>query len=550
MEESILNSFKKWESEPSLDALTRKQLADLEGKDDLILDAFYKELEFGTAGLRGIIGVGSNRMNVYTVRRATQGLANYINRHYENARVAIAYDSRNFSKVFAYEAANVLSSNGIEAHIFDTLQATPVLSYAVRYLKCQAGINITASHNPAEYNGYKVYGEDGCQIDTVVAEEITDDIEAVDIFTGVKYEDKSKIKIIEPEVFDSYISSTLKQSLLKGPKSIKVIYTPLNGAGLKPVTTILKEDGFTRVYTVKKQANPNGNFPTCPYPNPEMKEALKLGVQDLETMAADILIATDPDSDRVGFVCRDYMGTHYFSGNEVGILLLDYILKNNKKVKDGVVVKTIVSSDLVNIIAEAKKLEVREVLTGFKYIGGVIADLESKGEEKRFLLGFEESCGYLTNTEVRDKDAVNAAMLVAELSEKLYKEGSSPYFRLQEIYRKYGKYITKTLSYELKGAEGAQKIRDLMEGFRNKEIALPVPNPIVCNDYQLQVSHTSDGDKEINLPKSNVLKYVYSNGDTITIRPSGTEPKIKIYIFSKDEKTVVSIEKYFNEIVK
>ena len=550
MEAKILDSFKKWEGEPTLDALTRKQLAELEGNEDQIIDAFYKELKFGTAGLRGIIGVGSNRMNVYTVRRATQGLANYLNKHFENPKVAIAYDSRNFSKVFAYEAANVLSSNNIEAHVFDTLQATPILSYAVRYLKCQAGINITASHNPAEYNGYKVYGEDGCQIDTVVADEITKEIESVDIFADVKCDDKSKIFLIEPEVFDAYIASTLKQSLLKGTKSIKIIYTPLNGAGLKPVTTILKEDGFTRVYTVKKQANPNGNFPTCPYPNPETKEALALGVQDLETTAGDILIATDPDSDRVGFACRDYMGTHYFTGNEVGILLLDYILRHNKKVKDGVVVKTIVSSDLINIIADAKKLEVREVLTGFKYIGGVIADLESKGEEKRFLLGFEESCGYLTNTDIRDKDAVNAAMLVAEMSEELYRDNSSPYFRLQEIYRKYGKYITKTLSYELKGSEGAVRIKGLMNAFRNNEIALPIPNPVISNDYELQVSHTQEGDKPINLPKSNVLKYIYSNGDTITIRPSGTEPKIKIYIFSKDEKVVSEIENYFNQIIQ
>ena len=550
MEQKVYEMYQKWVSEPSLDTLTRKQLADIENNEDIIFDSFYKELEFGTAGLRGIIGVGSNRMNVYTVRRATQGLANYLKKHYENSKVAIAYDSRNFSKVFAYEAANVLSSNNIEAYVFDSLQATPVLSYAVRYLSCQAGINITASHNPAEYNGYKVYGEDGCQINNDVADEITKEIENVDIFNGVSFTNKEHIHVIDQEVFDSYIASTLKQSIIKGPKHIKIIYTPLNGAGLKPVTTILREDGFSRVYTVKKQANPNGNFPTCPYPNPEMKEALQLGVQDLESCAGDILIATDPDSDRVGFVCKDYLGIHYFTGNEVGILLFDFILRHNKKIKDGIIVKTIVSTNLINIIAEAKKVEVREVLTGFKYIGGVIKELENNNEQKRFLLGFEESCGYLTNTDVRDKDAVNASMLIAELSEELYLNNSSPYLRLQEIYRKYGKYITKTLSYELKGSEGAKRINQLMEDFRNNKLPLPVLNPKISNDYLLSVSHTPTGDVEIKLPKSNVLKYIYDNGDTLTIRPSGTEPKIKIYVFSKEEQTVNQIEQYFNELIK
>ncbi|MCQ3035704.1 MAG: phospho-sugar mutase [Bacilli bacterium] len=549
MDKNTSLNYQKWLNEPSLDSSTRNELKAIENDEALINDAFYRSLEFGTGGLRGVIGAGSNRMNVYVVRMATQGLANYLNKTYEHASVAIAYDSRNFSRVFAFEAANVLSTNGIAVHIYNQLEPTPVLSFTTRYLKCDAGIVITASHNPREYNGYKVYGPDGCQITNELADKILAEINALDIFKDVKTGDTSRVNLVSDDVLNAYIESTLKRSLFKGERVAKIIYTPLHGAGLVPVTTALAKDGFNNVSVVEAQREPNGDFPTTAYPNPEFEEALSLGVKEMKEKNADILIATDPDSDRLGMASLDELGVHYFSGNEVGILLFDFITRH-QTVNNGVLVKTIVTSDLLNIIAKEKGFEVREVLTGFKYIGEQIGLLEKDNQIERYVLGLEESCGYLTNTDCRDKDAVNAAMLVAEMVDELLKSGSNPYRRLEEIYNQYGRYFTKTLSYTLKGSEGAARIKELMEEFRYGKETLPVKGVEVVNDYQLQVSHTPSGDKVINLPKSNVLKYVYSNGDTITIRPSGTEPKIKIYIFTTSSEVIKETEEFLNNLIK
>lgn len=549
MDKNTSLNYQKWLNEPSLDSSTRNELKAIENDEALINDAFYRSLEFGTGGLRGVIGAGSNRMNVYVVRMATQGLANYLNKTYEHASVAIAYDSRNFSRVFAFEAANVLSTNGITVHIYNQLEPTPVLSFTTRYLKCDAGIVITASHNPREYNGYKVYGPDGCQITNELADKILAEINSLDIFKDVKTGDTSRVNLVSDDVLNAYIESTLKRSLFKGERVAKIIYTPLHGAGLVPVTTALAKDGFNNVSVVEAQREPNGDFPTTAYPNPEFEEALSLGVKEMKEKNADILIATDPDSDRLGMASLDETGVHYFSGNEVGILLFDFITRH-QTVNNGVLVKTIVTSDLLNIIAKEKGFEVREVLTGFKYIGEQIGLLEKDNQIERHVLGLEESCGYLTNTDCRDKDAVNAAMLVAEMVDELLKSGSNPYRRLEEIYNQYGRYFTKTLSYTLKGSEGAARIKELMEEFRYGKETLPVKGVEVVNDYQLQVSHTPSGDKVINLPKSNVLKYVYSNGDTITIRPSGTEPKIKIYIFTTSSEVIKETEEFLNNLIK
>ena len=549
MDTNTTLNYQKWINEKNLDEQTKIELFKMKDDEAKINDRFYKDLSFGTGGLRGIIGVGSNRMNIYTVRKASQGLANYLLKSFDQPSCSIAYDSRNYSKEFAYQAAKVLSSNGVKVYLYETLEPTPVLSFTVRYLNTNAGIVITASHNPAEYNGYKVYGEDGCQITDALASKIYQEIQRIDIFKDIKLNDDSNINYIGEDILKKYYISTLKQSIFKSNRQLKIIYTPLNGAGLIPVTTILNMDGFNNVLVVEEQKLPDGNFPTIPYPNPEYKNALDIGVNYLNNNNFDILIATDPDSDRVGLVCKDYLGIHYFTGNEVGILLFDFLLNHHQK-ENGVIIKTIVTSDLINIIAKDYNIEVKEVLTGFKYIGEQIKYLESDNRLDDFILGLEESCGYLTNTDVRDKDAVNASMLIAELSEELYSNNSSPYIRLQEIYRKYGKYITKTLSYELKGSEGAKRINQLMEDFRNNKLPLPVLNPKISNDYLLSVSHTPTGDVEIKLPKSNVLKYIYDNGDTLTIRPSGTEPKIKIYVFSKEEQTVNQIEQYFNELIK
>ena len=425
--------YQEWLSSPLLSKEEKAELLSIKDDPTQIEDRFYKDLAFGTGGLRGVMEVGTNRMNRFVIRKATQGLANFLNKKYENPSVAIAYDSRNHSDEFAKETAATLAANGIKVYLTPELMPTPYLSFITRYYQCQAGVVVTASHNPRIYNGYKVYGEDGCQCTDALANSVLKEIDALDTFNDVQVGDylslveQGHIILTDENAFEAYIKSTKKQSIYQEDKELNIIYTPLNGAGLKCVTTILREDGFNHVQVVEEQRLPNGDFPTCPYPNPEIHEALKLGIRDLLATNSDILVATDPDSDRCGVVVNDKGEPHILTGNEVGILLFDAIYNARKENgtlgENPVLVKTIVSSDMAKVIADAYNVRVIDVLTGFKYIGEQILYLEQKDALKDYLFGFEESCGYLSNTDVRDKDAVNAVMLVCELANHLKKQG-------------------------------------------------------------------------------------------------------------------------------
>ena len=556
MDKQVREEYQRWVEEPSLSEQERKALLDIANDEEAISDAFYRDLSFGTAGLRGVLGMGTNRMNFYVVKKATQGLANYLNKNFKKASVAIAYDSRNFSKEFAEISAKVLSSNGIKAYLYEVLKPTPVLSYTVRNLHCQAGIMVTASHNPAKYNGYKVYGEDGCQITDYFADMVSKEINALDIFKDVKCDDDSLVEYVPERVYQEFLASTMKKSLLDKSVSrdIVIAFTPLNGTGRYPVQDILKLDGFKNVHIVKEQEEPDGNFTTCTYPNPELRPTLELGVKLLQEVKGDILIATDPDCDRVALASLDKDGLHYYSGNETGMLLFDYVY-NTLKTRGllpphPVLVKTIVSTDLMNVICKKLGVECREVLTGFKYIGEVIANLEKDNRKEDFLLGFEESCGYLTNTEVRDKDAVNASMLVAEMVAFNKANGKSVHQRLEEIYKEFGRYECVVDNYEFPGQSGKAKMDNMMDYFRKTEVKFPVGKLVAINDYLLSVRKSAEGESEIKLPKSNVLKYVFEDGTTATIRPSGTEPKIKIYYCGKDKEVIAQLKAFFDNITQ
>ena len=552
MEERILNLYKQWLNSPFL---TEKEKAELESiKDDEkeIIERFNKDLEFGTAGLRGVMTLGTNRMNRFIIAKATQGFANYLKGKYENPSVAIAYDSRNNSAEFSKEAASVLAANGVKAYIYPELMPTPALSFAVRYLKCSAGINVTASHNPKQYNGYKVYGDDGCQCTSNAANGIYAEIQKLDTFNDVKKGDYDKfvkdglIEVIGEEVVNAYIDSTLKQSIYNETKPIKIVYTPLYGAGRRCITKVLSLDGFEHVSIVKEQENPNGNFPTCPYPNPEIHEALKLGIDQLLKEDADILMASDPDSDRIG-VCVNHHGTPtILTGNEVGLLLFDACFNAKKDRftpdKPAVLVKTIVSSDMANVMAKDYGVEVKEVLTGFKYIGEQILFLEQKHEENRYLFGFEESCGYLSNVDVRDKDAVNAALLMAEVANHYKLQGFTLVDRLNQLYEKYGPFRTHTLTYEFQGVEGQAKIKNTMKEFRREDIGDFIPNIDHIGDYLTGEIKYCDRVEQTGLPKSDVVKFFLKDSETVTIRPSGTEPKLKAYVFAKNEESLKALE--------
>lgn len=522
------------------------ELKSIEGDDDAILDRFYRDLEFGTGGLRGVIGAGAYRLNVYTIRRATQGLADYVNASFENGSVAIAHDSRIKSDVFAKEAAKVLAANGIKVHIYSELMPTPMLSWAVRDLKCSAGIVVTASHNPAKYNGYKVYGEDGCQITLEVAETVIGKINNVPMFDGAKlmsFEDglaSGMIEYISQDVIDRYLDKVSEQGIhteLVADSGLKVVYTPLNGAGNKPVRAILEKIGVKDVTVVKEQENPDGNFPTCPYPNPEIKEALMKGLEYCDKVKPDLLLATDPDCDRVGIAVPDPDGDYVlFSGNEVGAMLLKYILQERTAKgtmpENPVAVKTIVTTDLCKKIADEYGVELREVLTGFKFIGEQIGFLEDKGEENRYVFGFEESYGYLAGSYVRDKDAVVASMLICEMASFYRTKGITLLQARENMYNQYGNYVQTLKSFTCEGASGMERMAEIMSGLRNngpKEIGgLRV---VGFADYV--ASERTDlltGEKtEITLPKSNVLTFELEQGAKVIIRPSGTEPKIKAY---------------------
>lgn len=527
------------------------ELKNICNDDSEIYERFYKDLEFGTAGLRGIIGAGTNRMNIYTVRRTTQGLADYLNENYKEASVAIAYDSRNKSDLFAKESACVLAANGIKAYITKELQPTPVLSFAVRNLGCKSGIMITASHNPAKYNGYKCYGDDGCQMTEHAANNVYNKIQKVDIFSGVKtltFEEGikiGKIVYIEDDLYNRYLENVMAQSINKDvckESELKVVYTPLNGAGNKLVRKVLSNIGVKNVQVVKEQEYPDGNFPTCTYPNPEFKEALSLALDLAKNVDADLVLATDPDSDRVGIAVKESDSYRLLSGNEVGIILLNYILSNRKSLgtlpNNPVAVKTIVSSKMIDVIAKAYKCELRDVLTGFKYIGEQILNLEKAGEENRFIFGFEESYGYLVGTYVRDKDAVVASMLICEMAEYYRKQGKTLSDVINELYNEYGFYQNTTLSYNFEGSAGMEKMQKIMDSLRNEHLTNIASMKVEkINDYKesTSIDKRTGNINKIDLPKSNVISYELEGGSGAIVRPSGTEPKIKIYVTSVGE---------------
>ncbi len=534
-----------WCEKATDDPDLQTELKSIAGDDEAIKDRFYRDLEFGTGGLRGVIGAGAYRMNVYTVRRATQGLADYVNEAFKNPSVAISYDSRIKSDVFAKEAASVLAANGIKVHIYTELMPTPMLSYAVRAHKCSAGIMITASHNPAKYNGYKVYGADGCQLTLGAAEIVLKNINNVPMFGGAKLTDYEKavsdgmINYISQTVIDNYLDEVSKQGIhtdLVKTSGLKVVYTPLNGTGNKPVRAILKKIGIEDVTVVPEQEYPNGNFTTCPFPNPEIKEALALGLKLCETVKPDLLLATDPDADRVGIAVPSDNGYVLFTGNEVGAMLLEYICSERTKLgtmpEDPVAVKTIVTTDIAAKICKEYNVKLVEVLTGFKFIGEQIGFLEDKGQENRYIFGFEESYGYLAGTYVRDKDAVVASMLICEMAAFYRTKGISLLQARENMYKKYGNYVHTQSSFVCEGASGMERMKEIMAGLRsNTPTEIGGLKVTRFEDYAASTSvDTETGAKTmLTLPKSDVLTFKLTDGASVIIRPSGTEPKIKAY---------------------
>ena len=555
METRIKSEYDKWVANVK-DAEIAGLLKDMAGDEALIEDCFYRNLEFGTGGLRGVIGAGSNRMNIYTVAKASQGLADYVNKNFPEGdrSIAVSYDSRIKSDVFAKVASAVFAANGINVHIYTELMPTPCLSYAVRALKCSAGIMITASHNPAKYNGYKVYGADGCQITTEAAALILAEIEKLDIFGDVKTGEFEKylnvesgacIKYISDKIYTDFTEEVKAQSLLgkddKIDRNVAIVYSPLNGTGLKPVTRALKESGFTNITVVKEQELPDGNFPTCPYPNPEIKEAMALGMEYAAKCNADLLLATDPDCDRVGIAVKDKNGEYVLlSGNQTGVLLLDYVcsqrIKNGTMPENPVLVKTIVTTDLGDMIAEKYGVKTVNVLTGFKFIGEQIGYLEKEGHPERYIFGFEESYGYLSGSYVRDKDAVDGAFLICEMFAYYKTRGVSLLDKLDELYKEFGYSLNTLHSYEFEGAAGFDKMQGIMEKLRGGIESFGGKNVKETLDY----SKGLDG-----LPKSNVLKYLLEDNCSVVARPSGTEPKLKFYVpvSAEDKEAAVGLEK-------
>ena len=522
------------------------ELAEIRDDADAIRERFYKDLEFGTGGLRGVLGAGTGRMNIYTVRRATQGLANYVKESFAEPSVAISYDSRIKSDTFAKTAAAVLAANGIRVHIYQELMPTPMLSYAVRALGCSAGIMVTASHNPAKYNGYKVYGADGCQITLEVANTVIGKINAVDLFRDVKICDFEKavadgtVSYIQQNIIEDYYQCVLAQGIhtdMCAKSGLKIVYTPLNGTGNKPVREILKRIGINDVTVVKEQELPDGNFTTCPYPNPEIREALEYGLRLCDAVKPDLLLATDPDCDRVGIAVPDGKGGYaLFSGNEVGAMLFEYICEERTKLgtmpKDPIAVKTIVTTDLVKPIAKEYGVQLIDVLTGFKFIGEQIALLEEKGEENRYIFGFEESYGYLAGTYVRDKDAVVASMLIVEMAAYYRTKGISMMQARENLYAKYGVFKHSQESFAFEGVSGMHKMQEIMQSLRSDAPKSIGGLEVIRTADYLEGMFTDQktGEKSpTNLPKSDVVSFFLPDHASVIVRPSGTEPKIKAY---------------------
>lgn len=551
--------YRRWLEKATADADVANELKKMNEK--AVEDSFYRNLAFGTGGLRGTIGAGTNRMNVYTVAKASQGLADYLGKHYDAPSVVIGYDSRIKSDAFAKVAAGVFAANGVKVHIWPELLPVPTVSFATRYLGTSAGVMITASHNPSKYNGYKVYDADGCQITTEAASKILAEIEKLDIFADVKQMsfDESvangKVSYIPEEVLTAFIEEVKRQSVLGDvtvKKDVAIVYSPLNGTGLKPVTRTLKEMGYTNITVVKEQESPDGNFPTCPYPNPEIKEAMALGMEYAKKCSADLLLATDPDCDRVGIAVKDKNGEYVLlSGNETGMLLLDYICSRRIAMgtmpADPVMVKTIVTMDMGERIAADYGVQTKNVLTGFKFIGEQIGLLEKAGQADRYIFGFEESYGYLSGTYVRDKDGVNGAYMICEMFAYYATQGIGLLDKLNELYAKYGYCLNTLHSYEFEGASGLTKMEGIMTEFHKGLDTIGGKKVETILDY----SEGLDG-----LPKSDVLKYLLEGNCSVVVRPSGTEPKLKVYISVSAEnkedavvqeaKIVEALKKFFS----
>ena len=531
-----MDDYKRWLEASLEDPALTEELKKIEGQDEEIKDRFAVALKFGTAGLRGVLGAGSNRMNIYVVRQATQGLANWVKTQGGNQLVAVSYDSRINSDVFAKETAKVLAANGIKVRIYDALMPVPALSFATRYYQANAGVMITASHNPAKYNGYKAYGPDGCQMTDDAAAVVYAEIQNTDILTGAKtmsFEEGIEKGLIEyvgddckEALYDAIKARSIRPGLCK-TAGLKLVYSPLNGSGLVPVMRVLNDIGIDDITIVPEQQYPDGNFPTCPYPNPEIFEALRLGLELAQKVGADLMLATDPDADRVGIAMKCPDGSYELvSGNEVGVLLLDYIcegrIEKGTMPKNPVAVKSLVSTPLADAVAANYGVEMRNVLTGFKWIGDQIAGLEAAGEVDRFILGFEESYGYLAGPYVRDKDAIIGSMLICEMAAYYRSIGSSVKERLEAIYAKYGRYLNKIDSFEFPGLSGMDKMAGMMAGLRENPLA-------AIGEYKVTKVIDYKKTEETGLPASNVLLYQLEGGASVIIRPSGTEPKIKAY---------------------
>ena len=543
------NEYNRW-----LSSVTDKELkCELETMDEAAIeDAFYRDLAFGTGGLRGIIGVGTNRMNIYVIGKASQGLSNYLRSSKSDVSVVIGYDSRIKSDLFARTAASIFAANGITVHLWPKLNPVPTVSFATRYLHTAAGVMITASHHPSKYNGYKVYGPDGCQITTDAAAAILAEIEKLDVFSDVKTVDfdqavaEGQVMYIDDSVLTAFLTEVKNQSVLFGDeidKNVSIVYSPLNGTGLIPVTRVLSETGFTNVTVVEEQRNPDGSFPTCPYPNPEIREAMELGLEYCRKTGADLLLATDPDADRCGIAVKDGDDYRLLSGNEVGLLILDYVcsqrIKHNKMPENPVFIKTIVTMDLAEKIAAHYRVQTINVLTGFKFIGEQIGELQEAGRESDYICGFEESYGYLTGSYVRDKDAVNAAFMIAEMFAFYKTRNVSLLQKLDELYEQYGYCLNTLHSYEFPGSSGMSKMNDIMRSFHKGIDTIVDMKVIKTEDYSTGLN---------GLPKSDVLKYFYQGEDvngSVVIRPSGTEPKLKAYISvtAADREAAKGIEK-------
>lgn len=544
--------YNQWLNSDIVSENLKKELLDIKDNEKEIEERFYKELDFGTGGLRGIIGAGTNRLNVITVGKATQGFSNFLNDEYgENKSVAIAYDSRNMSDVFAKAAALNLAANGIKTFLFKSLRPTPVLSFAVRYLGCKGGIVLTASHNPKIYNGYKAYDENGCQLTDEPAKRVIDYVNAIEDYSKIKTMDESKaieeglLVYIAENVDEAFIENlkevTIREELVKNKaKDLKIVYTPIHGSGNIPVRTVLKELGYENVYVVKEQELPDGNFPTAPYPNPEDPKVFKLALELSEKVGADVIFGTDPDCDRIGVVVKDNNGEYkVLTGNQTGILLTHYVLSSlkelNKLPENGAVIKTIVTTEAVRKITDDYGVKLFDLLTGFKYIGEMMTEFE-KSLEYKYLLGFEESYGYLIGTHARDKDAVVAAQMIAEMTLYYKEQGKTLYDALIDLYEKYGYFKESLVSVTLEGKEGQEKIASCIEALRNTK--LEEVNGIKVNvalDYKLskEVNNITKEEKTLDLPKSNVLKYVLEDDSWFAVRPSGTEPKMKVYLAIK-----------------